>query len=190
MNKNKKAKVRILLEFIRYSIIVFGAFWMILPFFWLFSASLMTPEELLSDVPKWLPAKPQWNNYLEVLKRIPLLMYYKNSFIVAITVTLIVVFTSSFSGYSFAKLRFPGRKIMFRFVLSTMMFPVFIFLIPVYYLMKLFGWLDNYLSLIVPFVVSGYGIFLMRQFIMTIPDELLDSARIDGASEFRRLSEY
>ena len=183
MSKNKKS--RKLLEFIRYFVIIYGAFWMILPFFWLFSASLMTPEELLADIPKWLPAKPQWSNYVEVLKRIPLLIYYKNSFIVAGTVTLLVIITSSLAGYSFAKLRFPGRKLLFRFVLSTMMFPVFIFLIPVYYLMKLFGWLDNYLSLIVPFAVSGYGIFLMRQFVMTIPDELLDSARMDGASEFR-----
>ncbi|MGB9681582.1 MAG: carbohydrate ABC transporter permease [bacterium] len=91
--------------------------------------------------------------------------------------------TSSLAGYSFAKLKFPGREAFFRFVLSTMMFPVFIFLIPVYYLMRLFGWLNNYLSLITPFIVSGYGIFLIRQFILTIPDELLDSARIDGASE-------
>ncbi|MGB9678096.1 MAG: carbohydrate ABC transporter permease, partial [Candidatus Ratteibacteria bacterium] len=116
---------------------------------------------------------------------IPILMYYKNSLIVAISVTLSVLLTSSLAGYSFAKLKFPGREAFFRFVLSTMMFPVFIFLIPVYYLMKLFGWLNNYLSLITPFMVSGYGIFLMRQFILTIPNELLDSARIDGASELK-----
>lgn len=182
---NRKKAIRILLEIIRYVIIVFGAFWMILPFFWLFSASLMTPEELISDVPKWLPEKPQWNNYVQVLKRIPLLMYYKNSFIVAGSVTLLVLATSSMAGFAFAKLRFFGRKVLFSFVLSTMMFPVFIFLIPVYYLMKLFGWLDNYLSLIVPFAVSGYGIFLMRQFILTIPDELLDCARLDGAKELK-----
>lgn len=181
---NKKM-MKVILEIIRYTIIVFGAFWMILPFFWLFSASLMTPQELMSDLPKWLPEKPQWNNYLQVLKRVPIFTYYKNSLVVAGSVTFLVLLTSSMAGYAFAKLRFYGRRILFNFVLSTMMFPVFIFLIPVYYLMKLFGWLNSYLALIVPFAVSGYGIFLMRQFVMTIPDELLDCARLDGAKEFK-----
>ncbi|MEJ5229721.1 MAG: carbohydrate ABC transporter permease [Pseudothermotoga sp.] len=181
---NKRNGMKIFLEVIRYTIIIFGAFWMILPFFWLFSASLMTPQELMSDIPKWFPEKPQWGNYLQVLKKIPILTYYRNSLIVAGSVTLLVILTSSMAGFAFAKLRFFGRKILFSFVLSTMMFPVFIFLIPVYYLMKLFGWLNSYLSLIVPFAVSGYGIFLMRQFVMTIPDELLDCARLDGAREF------
>ncbi len=181
---NKKM-MRVILEIIRYTVIVFGAFWMVLPFFWLFSASLMTPQELMSDIPKWLPEKPQWNNYLQVLKRVPIFTYYKNSLVVAGSVTFLVLFTSSMAGYAFAKLRFCGRRILFNFVLSTMMFPVFIFLIPVYYLMKLFGWLNSYLALIVPFAVSGYGIFLMRQFVMTIPDELLDCARLDGAKEFK-----
>lgn len=181
---NKKV-TKIFLEILRYTIIVFGAFWMILPFFWLFSASLMTPQELLSDTPRWLPERPQWGNYLQVLKRVPIFTYYKNSVVVATSVTILVILTSSMAGFAFAKLRFRGRRILFSFVLSTMMFPVFIFLIPVYYLMKLFGWLNSYLSLIVPFAVSGYGIFLLRQFVMTIPDELLDSARLDGAKEFR-----
>lgn len=177
--------IKIILQIIRYAIIIFGAFWMILPFFWLFSASLMTPQELMSDIPKWLPEKPQWNNYLQVLKRVPIFDYYKNSIVVACSVTALVLLTSSMAGFAFAKLRFHGRRILFSFVLSTMMFPVFIFLIPVYYLMKLFGWLNSYLALIVPFAVSGYGVFLMKQFVMTIPDELLDSARLDGAREFK-----
>ncbi|PMQ01369.1 MAG: sugar ABC transporter permease [Dictyoglomus sp. NZ13-RE01] len=182
MSKNTK---NLLWEAFRYSVIIFGAFWMILPFFWLFSASLMTPQELLAFPPKFLPSEPQWKNYVEVIKKIPILFYYKNSLIVALSVTISVLLTSSLSGYAFAKLKFTGREALFRFVLSTMMFPVFIFIIPVYYLMKIFGWLNNHLSLITPFIVSGYGIFLMRQFILTIPNELLDSARIDGANELK-----
>lgn len=174
---------RLFWEAFRYMSIIFGAIWMILPFFWLFSASLMTSQELLAFPPKLIPSQAQWQNYEEVIRRIPIFVYYRNSVIVALSVTISTLLTSSLAGYSFAKLKFPGRQVLFRFVLSTMMFPVFIFLIPVYYLMKLFGWLNSYLSLITPFVVSGYGIFLMRQFILTIPDELLDSARIDGASE-------
>jgi multiple sugar transport system permease protein len=180
MNRDRK---KLFWETFRYAVIIFGAIWMILPFFWLFSASLMTPQDLLAFPPKILPSHPQWQNYKEVVKRIPILLHYKNSLIVSLSVTISVLLTSSLSGYSFAKLKFPGKEVFFRFVLSTMMFPVFIFLIPVYYLMRLFGWLNNYLSLITPFIVSGYGIFLIRQFILTIPDELLDSARIDGASE-------
>jgi len=180
MNRDRK---KLFWETFRYAVIIFGAIWMILPFFWLFSASLMTPQELLAFPPKILPSHPQWQNYKEVVKRIPILLHYKNSLIVSLSVTISVLLTSSLSGYSFAKLKFPGEEVFFRFVLSTMMFPVFIFLIPVFYLMRLFGWLNNYLSLITPFIVSGYGIFLIRQFILTIPDEPLDSARIDGASE-------
>lgn len=181
----KISKSSLTLEIIRYTLILLGAFVMILPFFWLISSSLMTSKELLADTPQWFPKVPQWNNYVEVWNRIPLLTYYKNSLIVSISVTLLVLLTSSMAGFAFAKLRFPGRKLLFRIVLSTMMFPVFIFIIPVYYLMKTVGWLDNHLSLIVPFIVSGYGIFLMRQFVMTVPDELLDSAKIDGASQWK-----
>ncbi|HOK16661.1 MAG TPA: carbohydrate ABC transporter permease [Defluviitoga tunisiensis] len=181
---NSKSK-RIIKEFFRYLIIIFAAFWMVLPFFWMVSSSLMTPQEITSIPPKWIPEKPQWHNYIDVLKRVPIGKYYLNSLLVAGTATIGVILTSSLAGYAFAKLHFPGKKPVFQFILVTMMFPVFIFLIPNFFLMKTFGMLTNHLSLIVPFLVSGYGIFLLRQFIMSIPDELLDSARIDGASEFK-----
>ncbi len=181
---NSKSK-RFIKEFFRYLIIIFAAFWMVLPFFWMVSASLMTPQEITSIPPKWIPEKPQWHNYIDVLERVPIGKYYLNSLLVAGTATLGVILTSSLAGYAFAKLNFPGKKPVFQFILVTMMFPVFIFLIPNFFLMKTFGMLTNHLSLIVPFLVSGYGIFLLRQFIMSIPDELLDSARIDGASEFK-----
>lgn len=182
MNRKKKKFIKV---FFRYFVIIFVAFWMVLPFFWMLSASLMTPQEITSIPPKWFPEKPQWNNYIDVLKRVPIGKYYINSFLVAGLSTLGVIFTSSLAGYAFAKISFPAKELIFRFILITMMFPVFIFLIPNFFLMKLFGWLTNHLSLIVPFLVSGYGIFLLRQFIMGIPDELLDSARIDGAREFK-----
>ncbi len=161
---------------------------MILPFYWLISASLMTPQEFISMPPKWFPHSPQWHNYVEVFKKIPMWKYYMNSLIVSTAVTVLVLITSSLAGYSFAKLRFIGNRILFRFVLATMMFPAFLFLIPVFYLMKQFGWLHSRLSLIAPFVVSGYGIFLLRQFIVTIPNELIDVAKIDGASQLKIFS--
>lgn len=194
----QRRKKSLLCAGLKYLILLIASAIMFLPFFWLFSASLMTPRELIAIPPKWVPTVPQWHNYPEVFKRIPIFLYYKNSLIVAVSVTLLVLFTSSTAGYAFAKLRFPGRSSLFRFILITMMFPGFLFIVPVYYILKRFpllggnnifgmggsGALNSHLALILPFTASGYGIFLMRQFIMTIPDELLDAARVDGASEF------
>ncbi|MGE5584568.1 MAG: carbohydrate ABC transporter permease [Bacillota bacterium] len=172
---------------------------MFLPFYWILSASVMTYEEVTAIPPRWVPSTPQWGNYGAVLRdpNVPLLKYFKNSFTVSTAVTLAVLLTSSLAGYALAKLKFPGRDAIFTFTLSTMMFPVFLFLIPVYYILKRFpllggndilgmggtGALQSYAALIVPFVVSAWGVFLMRQFMMTIPDELIDAARIDGASD-------
>ncbi len=172
---------------------------MFLPFYWILASSLMTYEELIAIPVRWFPATPQWRNYPAVLSdpNIRLTLYFKNSFIVCTSVTLAVLLTSALAGYALAKLRFPGRDVMFTFTLSTMMFPVFLFLIPVYYIMRRFpllggnnilglggtGALQSHVALVLPFVVTAWGIFLMRQFMMTIPDELCDAARIDGASD-------
>lgn len=192
----KQAKLQIMLNLKYMVLIIVGAI-TLLPFYWLIIASLMTPREIIAIPPLWYPTSPQWRNYLNVFKQTSILQYYKNSFIVASFITLFVLFTSSLAGYAFAKLRFTGKNLLFWFTLSTMMFPVFLFLAPVYYILRRFpllggnnifgiggsGALSNHLGLILPFIASGYSIFLMRQFIMTIPDELLDAARVDGASE-------
>ncbi len=130
--------------------------------------------------------KPQWHNYIDVLKRVPIGKYYLNSLLVAGTATIGVILTSSLAGYAFAKLHFPGKKTCISIYSSYDDVSCFyLSYSKLFFLMKTFGMLTNHLSLIVPFLVSGYGIFLLRQFIMSIPDELLDSARIDGASEFK-----
>ncbi len=180
MNK-KRGKIT---GIIKYIVVAGVGVIMIVPFFWLVSASLMTLNEFISVPPKWIPANPQWHNYVDVFHHVPFLRYYLNSFIVAISVTALVLLTSAMGGYAFAKLNFFGKKALFRFTLSTMMFPAFLFLIPNFYLVTLFGWTSNYLSLIMPFAVSAYGIFLLRQFIMGIPPDLIDAAKIDGASQF------
>lgn len=180
MNKKRRKIIGI----VKYIVIAIAGIIMIVPFFWLVSASLMTLNEFISVPPKWIPANPQWHNYVDVFQHVPFLRYYFNSFIVAISVTALVLLTSAMGGYAFAKLNFFGKKTLFRFTLSTMMFPAFLFLIPNFYLVTLFGWTSNYLSLIMPFAVSAYGIFLLRQFIMSIPRDLMDAAKIDGASQF------
>lgn len=188
----------------KYILVAAVAFAMFLPFGWLVSASLQTYEEIISIPLTWLPSSPQWWNYREVLvnPNVKLRLYFSNSLIVSTAITASVLITSSLAGYALAKLRFPGRDLFFTFTLSTMMFPTFIFLIPVYYILRKFpflggnnifgqggsGALSSHTGLVLPFVVSAWGIFLMRQFMMTIPDDLLDAARIDGASEFRIFS--
>lgn len=172
---------------------------MFLPFFWMFSSSLMTYQESIRIPPVWWPQVPQWQHYLEVLQdpRVPLGLYFKNSVIVSSAVTLLVLLTSSLAGYALTKLQFPGRDVIFGVFLATMMFPAFLFLVPVYYILKRMplmggndllglggtGALQSHVALILPFAVSAWGIFLMRQFMMSVPDELVDAARMDGASE-------
>jgi multiple sugar transport system permease protein len=205
MNKGRRraARGRAALVF-KYLLLAVIASAMFLPFFWLVSASLQTYSEIISIPLTWLPSSPQWSNYREVLfnPNVKLRLYFTNSTIVSTAITAAVLLTSSLAGYALAKLRFPGRDFFFTFTLSTMMFPTFIFLIPVYYILKRFpllggndllgqggaGALSSHLGLILPFVVSAWGIFLMRQFMMGIPDDFLDAARIDGASEFRIFS--
>ena len=165
-------------------LIALGAF-MLLPFYWMVSASLMTSKEIIQMPPPLLPAVPQWQNYVEITQVIDLGQAYLNSLVVTLLTVLGLLFTSSIVGFAFAKYEFPGKNVLFVLILATMMIPFFVILIPVFYIVKQFGWINNYAGMIVPGIVSAYGIFIMRQFIYGIPDELLDAARIDGASEFR-----
>ncbi|MBI3961597.1 MAG: carbohydrate ABC transporter permease, partial [Deinococcus sp.] len=184
---------------LRYLFLGMFGFTMVVPFFWLFSSSLKTPLEAIAEPPVWIPQHPQWQSYLRVLTEIPMGRYYLNSLIVAGTVTLLAVINGALAGYALAKLKFRGKETVFRGILATLMLPSFLFLIPVYFMMRrvplaggnnIFGLggsglLHTHWSMILPFATSAFGIFLMRQFILTIPDDLLDAARIDGCSEFR-----
>src|SRR5512145_342138 len=184
---------------LKYVALSTGALLILTPLLWLFVSSFKTTPEIIARPPVWLPALPQWRNYLRVLVKIPMLSYYLNSFLVAGTVSLIVLFTSSLSGYALSKFKFPGRDLIFKGILATMMIPSILFIIPMYYLMLRVplaggndlaglggsGFLHSHMALIFPFVVSAWGIFLLRQFFMSVPDDLLSAARIDGCSEFR-----
>ena len=114
---------------------------------------------------------------------IPLGRMYLNSVIVTTLTTLGILLTSSMAGYGFAKFQFPGRDILFLIVLATMMIPFFVVMIPVFWMISKFGWIDSYPGLIVPNIATAFGIFLMRQYMLSLPDEVLDAARVDGASE-------
>ena len=170
---------------LKYLILVAGAFIMVFPFIWMIIASLMTAGEIQLRPPVWLPAEPQFQNYTALPQKLPIARLYFNSLFTSALIVFGVLLSSSLAGFAFAKYRFPGRELLFYLILATMMIPFFVTLIPVFFIVRQLGWIDTYQGLVVPGLTSAYGIFLMRQFIITLPDELIDAARIDGASEPR-----
>jgi len=168
------------------SYIILGVFAVLalLPFLYMISLSLQTDAETMSGIPVIIPSNPQFKNYIQIWARAPFARFVLNSFFVAGTITLAHLFFDPLAGYVFAKYRFPLKDVIFTLILGTLMIPFFVRMIPLYVMMARFKWVDTYLALIVPFLMSAYGIFLMRQFMLPIPTELIDAGRIDGASEF------
>jgi ABC-type glycerol-3-phosphate transport system permease component len=160
---------------------------LIVPFLWILSTSLKGNEQIFIIPPQWIPKSLQWNNYLEVFKRIPFLVFFRNSVFITIMAIVGTLVSSSLVAYAFAFLRWPGRNTVFVFVLATMMLPMQVTMIPLFVLFKDLGWLNTFKPLIVPAFFGGgaFNIFLLRQFYLSIPRDLIDAARIDGCSEFR-----
>ncbi|MBB3593269.1 multiple sugar transport system permease protein [Rhizobium sp. BK529] len=155
------------------------------PFFYMLSLSLQSDADLFSGVPVIIPSQLQFSNYVTIWDKAPFARFIVNSFVIAGGITFLHLLFDPLVGYVFAKLEFPGKRFMFASLLSTLMLPFFIRMIPLYILTAELGWLDTYQGLIMPFAMSAYGIFMMRQFIRPIPVDLLDAARLDGASEWR-----
>lgn len=157
---------------------------MAVPLLWMVVSSLKLEPEVTALPPIWLPQEGlQFANYSRVLEISPLGTAYVNSLVIGVVVTIVQVLTSSLAGYAFAKLRFKGREALFIGVLSTMMLPGFLIQIPMYVLVQRLGWLNTYYAMIVPFLFTPFGIFMMRQFMLNIPSDYIDSARLDGAGE-------
>jgi multiple sugar transport system permease protein len=169
---------------LKYLFLTAGAIVMLLPFVWMILSSFMTSQEIIARPLTWFPSDPGLGAYRGLRDAIPLGRMYLNSAIVTTVTTFGILITSSLAGYGFAKFRFPGRDVLFLIVLATMMIPFFVVMIPVFYMVSKFGWVDSYPGLIVPNIATAFGIFLMRQYMLSLPDELLDAARVDGASEF------
>lgn len=185
MVSKEKTSFAVFGRVLKYLALIVLSLWMLLPFYWMISASLMTSKEIIQMPPPLVPAVPQLQNYVRVTEVVDLARAYINSILVTALTVVGILFTSSLAGFAFAKYQFPGKDVLFAMILATMMIPFFVILIPVFYVVKTFGWTNDYAGLIMPGLVSAYGIFMMRQFILTLPDELLDAARIDGANEFR-----
>ncbi len=158
---------------------------MLLPFLWMLSTSLMEQLEVFRFPPRLLPRDPVWSNYPEALTAQPFGRYFLNSAIFAVSVVAGQLVTSATAGYAFARLEFRGRDRLFLLFLSTMMVPAVVVLIPRFLLVDALGWVDTYQGLVSTELVSVWGIFLMRQYFRSVPRELEDAARIDGAGPFR-----
>jgi len=176
---------RVILRTTLYSIALLGAISMVIPFLWMTITALKTEAQVFTWPPQFIPSPFRFQNFIDAWTAVPFARFFLNSTIVATSVTLGSLLFNSMAGYAFAKLKFPGRDIIFLIVLGSMMVPVFVTIIPVFTLIRYLGWLNTYYALIVPGIASAFGTFLMRQFISTIPNDYLDAARIDGCNEFR-----
>lgn len=171
-------------RYLSYAVLLVFAALTVLPFLYMVSLSLQTEAETLAGFPVIIPSVPQWRNYVEIWSLAPFGRFLFNSFVVAGVITLSHLFFDPLAGYVFAKYRFPFKHVLFLLILGTLMIPFFVRMIPLYIMMAKVGWLNSYQALITPFLMSAYGIFLMRQFIAPLPFELIDAARLDGATEF------
>ena len=169
-----------------YAILIIGLIGTLLPFFYIMVSSLKTTAELRQTPPDFFPKKPTFEHYTTILtdEKIPLAQNLFNSIFVSLTRVIITLFTSSYAGFIFAKYHFKGKNLAFGIILIQIMIPFQVVMIPNYLLTVKLGLIDSLWALIVPAFIDAYGIFMMKQFIEAMPTELMDAARIDGASEF------
>lgn len=157
---------------------------MLVPFLWMISASLKLNKDVFTYPVKWIPEKLEWSNYSKIWKEIPLLLFFKNSAKLTIIITAIQVFTSSFAAYAFAKLHFKGRDLLFVLYICTIAVPWQVYMVPQYIMVGKMSLTDSHLGMIMMQSFTAMGVFLMRQFYTSIPDELCEAARIDGLTEY------
>lgn len=166
-----------------YIFLSIGAIIFLYPFIWMLSASLAPENEIGNLV--LLPSQISFGSYLQMLNKIPIVKAFINSMIVATAVTFGVLVFGSMIGYALARLEFKGHNLIFYIIIFTMTLPFQITLIPQYILIVKFGWVDSYAALIVPYLINSFAIIIFRQYFKTIPQDLIDAARIDGCSELR-----
>ncbi len=164
-----------------YAPLCVGAVSMLLPFVWMVSTSLKEPGNIFLLPPQWIPNPIRWANYSDLLREMPFDRFVVNSLKVATLVVIGSVLSCSMGAFAFARLRFPGRDALFMILLATMMVPYAVTLIPVFIIMRYLGWIDTHLPLTVPAYFGGaFGVFFLRQFFLGLPQDFVDSARIDG----------
>lgn len=183
----KKRKTR-MKNTILHIVLVLTSVIFVFPFLWMLFTALKTPQELLQGTASFFPQNPQWENFITAINAIPFWLYLRNSLFIVVMVVIGTVFSSTTAAYAFAKLRWKGRDKWFIVMLTTLMIPLQVILIPTYIMYAQIGWLGTQLPLIVPAFFGGgaaFYIFLLRQFFKNIPKDLTESALIDGASHFK-----
>lgn len=174
-----------MLKLINFVLLAAGSLMILSPLWWMLSTSLKTMAEVMSFPPTFFPESWNWSNYIRTWEAAPFTQYTINTLVITTLVVIGNVLSNSFIAYGFAKIPFRGRNVLFAIVLATMMIPGFVTLIPQYVLFAKLGWVNTYYPLVVPaFFGSAFNIFLLRQFYMTIPNELIEAAKMEGASHF------
>jgi multiple sugar transport system permease protein len=177
---------------IMHAVLLAGAIFSILPFFWMISTSLKTPDEVNQSTIQWLPSVPQWSNYPEAMRRastigVPFERCFANSAIIALAVTAGVLITAILAAYAFSIKTFKGKAFIFLLFLSAMMIPFEVTLIPNFITIQKLGWYDTYAALIVPWTANVFSIFFLRRIFERMPREVYDAARVDGCGDIRFL---
>ena len=182
--KNKKIVGRTIL----FLVLMIVGITMMLPFLWTLSASFKFNKDIFQYPIQWIPTKIRWENYIEVWTKVPFLNYYLNTVKLSVIVTIGQILTCSMAAYSFSKMQYPGRDKIFLCYLATLMVPWHAIMIPQFIVIKNMGLYNTHWSIIAIQLFSALGVFIMRQFMMGIPDELCEAARIDGCGEWKIFS--
>mgnify|MGYP001377146560 CR=1 FL=1 len=181
MNRDNKA-----ITALKFFLLIIGALIMIVPILWMISTSFKLPTELNIWPPPLMPKQFKLNNFYRVFEAAPFLRYFLNSLGMALCSTVSILFTSTLAGYIFAKFKFKGRDAIFALILGTAIIPIEIYMIPLYLQLQKLHLIDTFAGLVMPYLIMSFGIFFIRQsVIQQIPDEIIESARIEGASEWR-----
>lgn len=170
---------------VKYPLLLAVAFLSLLPYYWMVSCSFKTNDNMFLVPLQWIPNPINWGAYGDAWRAQDFTRYFLNTGFVAIAITAGNLLLASLAGYSLCKFRYFGRGVLFLLILSTMMLPLEVTMVPLFLIVKKLDWPNTYEGLIVPFLVDGFGVFLMRQYLKSIPNDLIEAARIDGASELR-----
>ena len=174
----------VVLTILKYAVLLALTVVALVPFVWMISSSLKTSIDVFSIPMKWIPTELHWENYSLIWQRVPLAAYFKNTAILAVIVTFMQILTSSFAAYAFAKMQFKGRDVLFMCYIGTIAVPWQVYMVPQFIMMRSIGLYDTIWALVALQSFSAFGVFLMRQFYLGIPNDLSEAARIDGLSEY------
>jgi ABC transporter, permease protein len=180
----KKKSSAVLRRVLLYIVLILIAVIMVVPFLWMLSTSLKTQYDAVKIPPVWIPDPPRWENYVKLFTEQPMFQFMLNTIKIVFFVVLGQLFFSSLAAYSFARISFKGRNVVFFFYIATLMVPGQVTMIPTYLMFAKAGLTDNHLALILPAFFSAFGVFLLRQFFMSLPRELEEAAEIDGCNPF------